>query len=72
MSSPESAHGGVVTRIDKRTRRIRTRPIPKSWTPAGIALAGKGVWIADPGVAALIRIDPHTLAITKRVTFPLG
>lgn len=71
VSSPRSA-GGVVTRIDKRTYRARTRKIPNSWIPAGLALASGGVWIADPGVAALIRVDPHTLAITKRVTFPIG
>jgi hypothetical protein len=71
VSSPRSA-GGVVTQIDRLTYRTRTRRIPHSRIPAGVALAGGGVWIADPGVAALIRIDPHTLAVTKRVTFPVG
>ncbi|MFL5922041.1 MAG: YncE family protein [Gaiellaceae bacterium] len=71
VSSPRSA-GGVLTRIDKRTLRTVTQRIAGSWVPAAVTLAGGGVWAADPGVAALIRINPHTLAITKRVTFPVG
>ena len=70
VSEPRSA-GGVVTRVDIRTSRTVTRRIPRSWIPAGVALAGGGVWVADPGVAQLIRIDPHTLRVTKRVSFPI-
>ena len=70
VSEPKSA-GGTITRIDLRTNRGVTRPIPHSWIPQGVVLAGGGVWVADPGVAQLIRIDPHTLRVTKRVTFPI-
>ncbi len=71
VSSPRSS-GGVVTRIDKRTGLAVTRRIARSWIPDAVALAGGAVWVADPGVAALIRIDPHTLRTTTRATFPLG
>jgi len=71
VSEPKSA-GGTITRIDLSTNRTVTRPIPHSWIPQAVTLAGGGVWIADPGVAQLIRIDPHTLRVTKRVRFPLG
>jgi len=70
VGSPKSA-GGVVTRIDLRTNRSVTRRIPRSWIPAGVALAAGGVWVADPGVAQLIRLDPHTLKVTARVGFPV-
>jgi outer membrane protein assembly factor BamB len=71
VSSPKSA-GGVIMRIETRTGRAVTRRIPRSWTPAGVALAAGHVWVADPGVAQLIRIDPHTLRVTKRVTLPIS
>ncbi|HEY2939847.1 MAG TPA: hypothetical protein VGJ27_08545 [Gaiellaceae bacterium] len=71
VSSPKSA-GGVITRIDKRTGHAATRRIPRSWTPASVALAGGRVWVADPGVAQLIVIDPRTLRVTKRVTLPIS
>jgi len=70
VSEPKSA-GGTITRIDLRTRRAVTRPIPHSWIPQAVALAAGGVWVADPGVAQLIRIDPHSLRVTKRVSFPV-
>jgi hypothetical protein len=68
VSEPESA-GGTITRIDLRTRRAVTHPIPHSWIPQAVALAAGAVWVADPGVAQLIRLDPHSLRVTKRVTF---
>jgi DNA-binding beta-propeller fold protein YncE len=71
VSEPKSA-GGVVTRVDIRTNRTVTRRIPRSWIPAGVVLVGGGVWIADPGVAQLIRLDPHTLTVTRRVGFPIS
>ena len=70
VSEPKSA-GGTITRIDLRTNHGVTRPIPHSWIPQGVVLAGGGVWVADPGVGELIRIDPHTLRVTKRVSFPM-
>jgi outer membrane protein assembly factor BamB len=70
VSEPKSACG-TITRIDLQTNRGVTRPIPHSWIPQGVVLAGGGVWVADPGVAQLIRIDPHTLRVTKRVSFQL-
>jgi DNA-binding beta-propeller fold protein YncE len=70
VSEPKSA-GGTITRIDLRTNHGATRPIPHSWIPQGVVLAGGGVWVADPGVGELIRIDPHTLRVTKRVSFPM-
>lgn len=71
VSEPQSA-GGVVTRIDARTNRPVTRRIPRSWIPAAVVLAAGSVWIADPGVAQLIRVDPRTLRVTGRVGLPLG
>jgi DNA-binding beta-propeller fold protein YncE len=71
VSEPKSA-GGTITRIDLRTNRGVTRPIPHSWIPQGVVLADGGVWVADPGVAQLIRIDPHSLRVTKRVSFPVS
>jgi streptogramin lyase len=71
VSSPKSA-GGVITRIDNRTGHAATRRIPHSWTPAGVTLGDGRVWVADPGVAQLIRIDPRTLRPIKRVTFPIS
>ena len=71
VSEPKSA-GGTITRIDLRTNHGITRPIPHSWIPQAVALASGGVWVADPGVAQLIRIDPHTLRVAKRVTFPVS
>src|SRR6266480_3102986 len=62
VSEPKSA-GGTITRIDLRTNRGVTRPLPHSWIPQAVALASGGVWVADPGVAQLIRIDPHTLRV---------
>lgn len=70
VSEPKSA-GGTITRIDLATNRGVTRPIPHSWIPQGVVLAGGGVWVADPGVGQLIRIDPHSLRVTKRVSFPV-
>ena len=70
VSEPKSA-GGTITRIDLRTNHGVTRAIPQSWIPQGVVLAGGGVWVADPGVARLIRIDPHTLRVTRRVSFPI-
>ena len=70
VSEPKSA-GGTITRIDLRTNRGVTHPIPHSWIPQSVVLGGGGVWIADPGVGQLIRIDPHTLRVTKRVSFPI-
>lgn len=71
VSEPKSA-GGVVTRIDPRTNRAVTRPIPRSWIPAGVVAVRGRVWVADPGVAQLIRIDPQTLGVMKRVKIPLS
>jgi len=48
-----------------------TRPILHSWIAQGVVLAVGGVWVADPGVAPLIRIVPHTLRVTRRVSFPM-
>ena len=70
VSEPKSA-GGTITRIDLRTNHGVTRPIPHSWIPQAVALAGGGVWVADPGVAQLIRLDPHSLRVTQRVSFPI-
>jgi len=36
------------------------RPVGRD--PAGIAVGGGYVWVADNGDAAVTRIDPHTLA----------
>ena len=71
VSSPRSSWWGG--HPDRQTDGLAvTRRIPRSWIPAAVAVAGGAVWVADPGVAALIRIDPHTLGTTTRVTFPLG
>jgi streptogramin lyase len=71
VSEPRSA-GGTITRVDLRTTHAVTRPIPHSWIPQGVVLASGGVWVADPGVAQLIRIDPHSLRVTKRVSFSVS
>jgi PQQ-like domain len=71
VSAPKSA-GGVVTRIDPRTNHAVTRRIPKSWIPAGVVAVRGRVWVADPGVAQLIRIDARTLRVMKRVKIPLS
>jgi hypothetical protein len=71
VSEPKSA-GGVVTRIDPRTNRAVTRAIPRSWVPAAVVAVRGRVWVADPGVAELIRIDARTLCVTKRVKIPVG
>jgi DNA-binding beta-propeller fold protein YncE len=70
VGSPKGA-GGVITRIDARTSRAVTRRIPRSWIPSGVVLAAGGVWVVDPGVAQLIRLDPHTLRVTTRIGFPV-
>jgi hypothetical protein len=70
VSSPRSA-GGVVTRIDIGTNHRMTRRIPRSWIPAAVAVAAGGVWVADPGVAQLIRIDPGTFRVSKRIKIPV-
>jgi DNA-binding beta-propeller fold protein YncE len=71
VSEPKSA-GGVVTRIDPRTNSAITRRIPRSWIPAGVVAVRGRVWVADPGVAQLIRIDARTLRVMKRVKIPLS
>jgi streptogramin lyase len=71
VSEPRSA-GGVVTRVDPRTNRAVICPIPRSWTPAGVVALHGRVWVADPGVAQLIRIDARTLRVMKRVKIPRG
>jgi hypothetical protein len=68
VSEPRSA-GGVLTRINVRSGRVMSRRIPHSWVPAGVTVAGGRVWIADPGVAQLIAVDPRTLHVTKRIAF---
>jgi DNA-binding beta-propeller fold protein YncE len=69
VSAPKSA-GGVVTRIDGRTNRTKSRAIPKSWVPAAVVNTRGKVWVADPGVGELIRIEPDTLRVIKRVKIP--
>jgi hypothetical protein len=55
-----------------RSGRAVSRWIPHSWVPAAVTVAGGGVWIADPGVAQLVAVDPQTLHVTKRVAFSLS
>jgi PQQ-like domain len=71
VSEPRSA-GGVVTRINPSSDRAISRKIPHSWIPAAVAVVGKRVWIADPGVAQLIGLDAQTLRVSKRVDLPVG
>jgi hypothetical protein len=61
VSEPRSA-GGVVTRINPSSDRAVSRKIPHSWIPAAVAVVGKRVWIADPGVAQLIGLDARQQA----------
>lgn len=70
VSEPRSA-GGTITRIDPATNRARTRPIRESWVPAAVVAVGGRVWVADPGVAQLIEIDPRTLRVARRVSLPI-
>jgi hypothetical protein len=71
VSEPHSG-GGEVTRISVHSGRAVSRWIPHSWVPAAVTVAGGRVWIADPGVAQLIAVDPRTLHVTKRVAFSLS
>jgi len=71
VSEPKSA-GGVVTRIDPRSNKTVSRSIPNSWVPAAVVVVEGYVWVADPGRAALIRIDPQTLRVSKRVNIPVS
>ena len=66
VSSPRGA-GGVLTRIELATGQSRTRSIPHSWYPAAVAAAGGHVWVADPGVAGVIRLSAETMRVTGRV-----
>jgi streptogramin lyase len=67
--APRSA-GGVVTRIDPRTNRAKTARLPHSWVPDGITTAAGRVWVADPGVGALIEVDPQTLHEQRILRLP--
>jgi DNA-binding beta-propeller fold protein YncE len=70
VSEPKSS-GGVVSRIDPRNNHVVRRPIPRSWVPAAITTIAGRVWVADPGVAQLIQINPETLRVTRRVTIAM-
>ena len=71
VSEPKSA-GGVATRIDPHSNKTVSRSIPNSWVPAAVVVVEGYVWVADPGRAALIRIDPQTLRVSKRVIIPVS
>jgi hypothetical protein len=71
VSAPRSS-GGFVTRIDARSGRAVSHPIPHSWIPQAVAIVAGRIWIADPGVAELIRIDERTLRVSKRVHLPVS
>jgi hypothetical protein len=68
VSEPKGA-GGVVTRLDVAKHRAVSRAIPRSWIPAAVATFGNDVWIADPGVGELIRLNAQTMQVTGRVSF---
>jgi hypothetical protein len=70
VSEPRSA-GGVLTRIDPNSGHAVSRKIPHSWIPQAVTVAAGRIWIADPGVAELIGVDPRTLRVTRRVALPV-
>jgi hypothetical protein len=70
VSEPRSA-GGVVTRIDPNSGRAVSRTIPQSWIPQAVTVAAGRIWIADPGVAELIEVDPRTMRVIGRVALPV-
>ena len=60
--------GGSLYRIDPKTKDVRTSSLPGSLTDVA---AGEGaVWVLDSVNAALIEIDPVTLAIRGHVPLP--
>ena len=61
--------GGTLVRIDPRTGSIATRRLPGSSRPAAIAFSDGWLWIASPGNATVLRLDPRTLA-ERRVRVP--
>ena len=62
--------GGTLVRIDPRTGSVATRRLPGSSRPAAIAFSDGWLWIASPGNATVLRLDPRTLA-ERRVRVPL-
>jgi len=54
-----AADTGEVLRIDPTTRAIRRVHVGGS--PAGIAVAGEGVWFVDRDGAKVVRLDPRSL-----------
>jgi streptogramin lyase len=62
---------GVLKRLDPAGGRVRAR-IRVDRDPLAIAFGAGPVWVAEPGVAELIRVSPRTLPVTERVGFPIG
>ena len=64
--------GNEVARYDisaGQAREVARVPAP---SPLYIAVGPAGVWAADHDHGRLLRLDPHTLEITKRVTIGSG
>ena len=61
--------GGTLVRIDPRTASVVTHRLPGSSRPAAVTFSDGWLWIASPGNAAVLRLDPRTLA-ERRVRVP--
>ena len=54
-------------KVDAGAERVRAA-VPLAFSPGGIAAGNGGVWLVDRGGDAVVRIDPTTRGVVKRIS----
>ena len=62
-----TAGADLVVRIDPRTGRPDSIPLPEGSHPADVVLAEGSIWVANNGDGTVLRIDPASRAVTASV-----
>jgi YVTN family beta-propeller protein len=57
---------GRLTRIDPKTNSVEAT-VPLGGRPAGVAVGGGSVWIADAGTHSVVRVDAESNRVVARI-----
>ena len=69
--NPNQPFGGLLLRVDPKTRNVRKRTRLETLNVSSLAVAGDAVWFADRSRHSVTRVDPASARVLGNLQLPL-